>query len=69
MKKTKLILTVIVVVLMLIVVLQNTQSVETNLLFYTFSLPNALLLALTFASGTVVGLLLSFSLRAKKSHK
>ncbi|MBT5020921.1 MAG: LapA family protein [Planctomicrobium sp.] len=69
MKKTKLIITVIVVILMLIVVLQNTQAVETNLLFYTFSLPNALLLALTFASGIVVGLLMSFTYSGKKPKK
>ena len=69
MKKSKLIVTAIVVILMLIVVLQNTQSVETNLLFYTFSLPNALLLALTFASGVVVGLLISFTYSGKKPKK
>ncbi len=40
-----------------IVVFQNTQAVETKLLFLTITLPNAALLFGTLASGFVIGIL------------
>jgi len=41
----------------LVVVLQNTEPVDTHVLFYTLTLPRAFLLAATFIVGFVVGAL------------
>ena len=49
-------------ILTVIVVLQNTEAVETKLLFATITMPRALLLLITLASGTVIGLLLGTEL-------
>lgn len=59
---------IIVSLLVLIIVLQNTQSVETKLLFITITMPRAFLLFLTFLFGFVVGAvsILSFSRKEKK---
>ncbi len=56
MKKVKVIVVVAVSVLALIVFLQNTESVETKLLFAKVTMSRALLLILTFLIGFVVGL-------------
>ena len=68
MKNLKVIVIVVVSLLVLIVVLQNTQSVETKLLFMTITMPRAFLLFLTFLFGFVVGSVstLSFSHKDKK---
>jgi uncharacterized integral membrane protein len=55
MKNLKMIVIIIVSLLVLIIVLQNTQSVETKLLFITITMPRAFLLFLTFLFGFVVG--------------
>ncbi len=55
MKKLKTIVVVVISLLVLIVVLQNTQSVETKLLFVTITMPRAFLLFLAFLFGFVVG--------------
>lgn len=57
MKKFKIIAIVVVILLVLIVILQNTQSVQTKLLFATITMPRAFLLMLTFLFGFVAGLL------------
>lgn len=46
-----------IVLIVLIVVLQNTQAVETNLLFLTVTMPNAALMFGTLIVGFVVGVL------------
>ena len=46
--KFKLIVLIVVVVLAVIIVLQNTQSVETQILLLRFEMSRALLLILTF---------------------
>jgi uncharacterized integral membrane protein len=68
MKNLKMIVIVVVSLLVLIVVLQNTQSVETKVLFVTITMPRAFLLLLTFLFGFVVGSVstLSFSHKDKK---
>lgn len=69
MKNIKLVFAVIAIVLVLIIIFQNTQQVETRLLFFTFSMPNAVLIAVTFAIGLVVGWLLAITARWKKKSK
>jgi uncharacterized integral membrane protein len=52
----------------LILVLQNTETVDTRLLFITVSMPRAVLLFTTFLGGVAVGLLLAF-LRKRKAKE
>ena len=56
MKKIKTIIAVAVSLLILIVILQNTQAVETRLLFMKITMPRALLLFITLLVGFVIGI-------------
>ena len=55
--KVKLVAIAVTSLLVLIVVLQNTQAVETNLLFLTVTMPNAALLFGTLIIGFALGVL------------
>ncbi|MFT5284643.1 MAG: putative integral membrane protein [Planctomycetota bacterium] len=55
----------VLLVLVVIVVFQNTETVETKLLFATLSLPRALLLISTLLVGIVIGLVLATRLPGK----
>lgn len=55
--KLKVVGIAVVALLVVIVVLQNTQSVETQLLFFTVTMPNAALLFGTFVIGFAIGVL------------
>ncbi|MCF7804951.1 MAG: LapA family protein [Candidatus Marinimicrobia bacterium] len=66
MKTWKIITTLVVAVLVLIVVLQNTAAVETRILFFTLTLPRALLLFLTFLVGFILGLVVMLTGRRQK---
>jgi len=57
MNKLKLIAIGVLALIVLVVVLQNTQAVETNLLFLTVTLPNAALLFGTLIIGFAIGVL------------
>lgn len=57
MKAYKHILVAIPLVLVLVVALQNTETVETRLLFATISMPRALLLFFTLLIGVLIGLI------------
>jgi uncharacterized integral membrane protein len=57
MNKLKIILITVVALLTLIVVLQNTQAVETKILFLTITMPRAALLFGTFLIGFGLGVL------------
>ena len=63
MRRTKIWLTVIVPILVAIVVLQNTETVETDLLFVKVSLPRALLFLVAILVGFVIGLVLGGRIR------
>jgi len=71
MKKFKIIVILVVVLLALIIILQNSQAVETKILFWTFTLPRAFLLFLTFMFGFIAGLLavIRFEGKAKKKRE
>ena len=58
MNKVKLVAIAVISLVVLIVVLQNTQAVETNLLFLTVTMPNAALLFGTLIIGFVIGVLM-----------
>lgn len=63
MHRLRVVLIAVVGALMLIVVLQNMETVETDILFFTISMPRAVLLALTALGGFVVGLLVALRQR------
>ena len=63
MRRAKIWLTVIITVLIAIVVAQNTENVETDILFVKVSLPRALLLFLAVVVGFVIGLVVGGRIR------
>ena len=67
MNRVKLVGIVVLALFIGIVVLQNTESVETKILFFTITMPRALLLFLTALTGFIIGLLSSLRLGGKKS--
>ena len=69
MKNLKMIVIIIVSLLVLVIVLQNTQSVETRLLFVKITMPRAFLLFLTFLFGFIVGTILIVSISGKPQKK
>jgi len=67
MKKAKIVIATVVFLLALIVVLQNTQTVETKLLFLTIAMPRALLLIVTFLVGFAIGVISASVLTGKST--
>ncbi len=55
--KLKIVGIAVVVLIVVIVVLQNTQAVETKLLFLSVTMPNAALLCGTLVIGFAIGVL------------
>ncbi|MFC1556369.1 LapA family protein [candidate division KSB1 bacterium] len=62
----KTILLLIVVVIVIIFIVQNTTTVSVSFLFFEATMPRALLLILTLASGIIIGILLPYQF---KKHK
>lgn len=60
--KAKILVVLMVASLLAVVVLQNTDDVETQLLFTTVTMPRAALLSLTALIGFVLGLLTALAL-------
>ena len=69
MSKLKLLAIVVLAVLAVIVVLQNTQAVETRLLFATVTMPRAVLLLVTAVIGFALGVLVSLTVLKRKAQK
>ena len=67
-KQIKLIAILLVCAAAIIVFVQNTEVVETKILFATLRMSRALLLMLTFLAGYVAGLI-SMSQFRKSAHK
>jgi uncharacterized integral membrane protein len=67
MARTKIVIALIAVALVVILSLQNTAGVDARILFYSGSVPLAVLLLVSFAVGVMAGLVaaLSFRRRAK----
>ena len=65
MTRSRIILVAAVTILVVIVALQNTQAVETQILFVTLTMPRAVLLFVTLLVGFVVGLVVA-SLRGRE---
>lgn len=66
MGKAKLIAALVLVAVVLIIVLQNTQPVETRVLFMTLTMPRAALLAITMLIGVGVGMLIALGLSGRR---
>ena len=64
MRNAKQIAAIVAGVIAVIVIVQNTATVETHILWITISMPRAVLLALTFALGALSGIL--FTMRRSK---
>lgn len=56
----RLIVVGVLALLSLVLVLQNRDTVDTKIFFATISMPRAVLLAVTFLLGVIVGLLVPF---------
>ena len=69
MSKLKLFVSLLLFAVALVVVFQNTQEVETQLLWITVTMPRALLLIVTLFIGLVLGLLLSSRVKRKKKKR
>ncbi len=67
MGSVKLLVALILALLCIILVVQNTETVETKILFATVSMPRALLLVLTTLVGFVVGILVAWGWSRKKT--
>ncbi len=68
MKKAKRIGVLAAVVLGVTVILQNTQPVETRLLFVKITMPNAILLGLTLLIGTALGILIALAVSGQRGR-
>ena len=66
MRNIKIIGVVTLLVLIVIVVLQNTESVETKILFMTITMPRAILLLATGVIGFLIGLIASIRIGGGK---
>lgn len=64
----KLIFVVILLVLFAIVILQNSQPVTLKFLFWTVTMPRAILLLVSLSVGIIVGIFWALS-RSKKGQK
>ncbi len=63
--KIKIAAAAVVAILAIIVIFQNTEVVETRLLFITVSMPRALLLIVTLLLGVLLGLMTAVRIRRK----
>ena len=66
MHRTKLITIAVIVFLSMIIVLQNTEPVETHILFFTIKMPRAVFIVGTTSVGFVLGVLTSLFLVRKR---
>ncbi|MBX2991231.1 MAG: LapA family protein [Bacteroidetes bacterium] len=66
MEKLRLVGALIGVVLLIIVILQNTEDVDTRILFVTISMPRALLIFISALIGAAVGIVAGMILSKKK---
>lgn len=66
MSRIKLIAGGILVLLVAVVCLQNTETVDTRLLFITVSMPRIVLLAVSFLVGLIVGGILTSVMLSKQ---
>ncbi len=69
MERFKMISTAILALLGVIIILQNTEPVETRILFLSITMPRAILLIGTTLIGFALGVLVSFFFKRKDETK
>ena len=69
MERIKLVAIAVLALLGVIIILQNTEQVETKLLFWSITMPRAILLMGTTLIGFALGVLVSLFKRKAKSKK
>ena len=69
MAKLKLVVLLVLAVLAIVLILQNTQSVETRLLFVTVTMPRAALLGLTLLIGFACGVLAAIAVTKRGTSR
>ena len=69
MNRFKMISIAILTILGVIIILQNTEQVETKLLFLSITMPRAILLMGTTLIGFALGILVSFFFQRKEQTK
>lgn len=69
MNRFKMISIAILTILGVIIILQNTEPVETKLLFLSITMPRAILLMGTTLIGFALGILVSFFFQRKEQPK
>ena len=69
MGRFKMIATAILALLGIIIILQNTEPVETKLLFLSITMPRAILLMGTTLIGFALGVLVSFFFQRREKPK
>ena len=69
MNRFKMISMTILAILGVIIILQNMETVETQLLFFTIPMPRAVLLMGTTLIGFALGILVSFFFQRKEQTK
>ncbi|MBS4033650.1 MAG: LapA family protein [Ignavibacterium sp.] len=56
--KPKVIVSLVLGIAILIIIIQNVRDVQTDILFWTISLPHIFLLFIVFAIGIIIGMML-----------
>ena len=69
MQKIKISAIALLALLVLIVVLQNTESVETKILFFSITMPRAALLFGTLVVGFIIGVFTASKVLARVNRK
>ena len=69
MNRFKMISITILTILGVIIILQNMETVETRLLFFTIPMPRAVLLMVTTLIGFALGILVSFFFQRKEQPR
>ncbi|MFO7525705.1 MAG: DUF1049 domain-containing protein [Ignavibacteriaceae bacterium] len=67
--KPKVIISLILGIIILIIIIQNVRDVQTEVLFWSISLPHIFLLFIVFAIGILVGMMLPGLMTKKKNEK
>lgn len=68
MNKTKLIIIGVLIIIAVVVTIQNTQPVKTNILFFTFTMPRAVILLLMSLIGFTIGVFTVFHYIGKRKQ-
>jgi len=68
-KHSKLILIGILAILLIIIILQNTETVNTTILFMSIAMPRFILLFLVLLIGFAAGVIVTMTLNRNKSNE